>query len=486
GLKEAPRGGSALVVDELMGIHGKALDTPLRVEFSAPGSVAEIRVAFPQLNHAGTTSGNLSALGTLDEVFISEMSLQGKELKDPVFRASYAQMATWNERTLRLVSGDGFGLIMGAGLMALQVGNMQSLRDTLRQSVGTSVDVATSTAINTLLFIEGMAEISGFASKLALKLNWVVLTEAQQVPGLVKFGGILAGIASVIDGVRYGVYARDAYKTGDSGAMYSYLLSSSAMVSGGFISGWWARDGVFALLKTKGFNVVGLGPAGLATLLILSGMALAYGASELRSTAFEIWLRRTCFGIPNGAIKALPVWHTNSQEDMGEALMQIRAIASGMVADVAFASGMVGRGLAFLESVGTGQPVMAGKLTVNGTEYRRVDFRVSMPGWVAGSGGWSVQLTGGGKTLFSESDNAPGGENHHQFSGPEGYYLHDWWQTGVTGDGGREQAPWCMNLKVSMLVPQSSTPEVTLSVGYWPDSQDAENKLGMTLNATQG
>lgn len=80
-----------------------------------------------------------------------------------------------------------------------------------------------------------------------------------------------------------------------------------------------------------------------------------------------------------------------------------------MVADVAFASGMVGRGLAFLESVGTGQPVMAGKLTVNGTEYRRVDFRVSMPGWVAGSGGWSVQLTGGGKTLFSESDNAPGG-----------------------------------------------------------------------------
>ncbi|MBS0850168.1 hypothetical protein, partial [Citrobacter sp. JGM124] len=229
-----------------------------------------------------------------------------------------------------------------------------------------------------------MAEISGFASKLALKLNWVVLTEAQQVPGLVKFGGVLAGIASVIDGVRNGFHAWDAWRKGDIFASAVYISSAAIIIIGGAVSGFWAKAGVFALVETKSFNIMGLGPVGLATLLILSGMALAYGASELRSTAFEIWLRRTCFGIPNGAIKALPAWHTNSQEDMGEALMQIRAIASGMVADVAFASGRVGRGLAFLESVGTGQPVMTGKLTVNGTEYRRVDFRVSMPGWVAG------------------------------------------------------------------------------------------------------
>ncbi|HGD3423624.1 TPA: T6SS effector BTH_I2691 family protein [Enterobacter hormaechei] len=486
GLKEAPRGGGALVVDELMGIHGKALDTPLRVEFSTPGTVEEIRAAFPQINHAGSTSGNLSALGSLDEVFISEMSLQGKELKDPIFRASYAQMAKLNERTMRIVSGDGFGMMMGTGLMALQVVNMKGLGEQLRQSVGTDVDVAAGTAINTLLFIEAMAEMSGFASKLALKLNWVVLKETQQVPGLVKFGGVLAGIASIVDGIRNGLHAREAYKTRDSGAAWLYGISAGTMISGGIISGVWARAGVFALLGTESFSLLGLGPVGLATLLILTGMALAYEASELRSTAFEIWLRRTCFGIPNGAIDALPVWHTNSLEDMGEALMGIRAIAGGMVGDVAFASSMEGRGLAFLESVGTMTPVMAGKLDVNGTNYRRVDIRVSIPGWVAGSGGWLVQLTGGGKTLFSESVNAPGVENHYQHCGPEGYYLHDWWQTGVAGDDGREKAPWCLNLKVSLLVPESSTPEVTLNVAYWPDSQDAENKLGITINAKQG
>lgn len=160
-------------------LHGKALDTPLRIEFSIPGTVEEVPAAFPQLSHAGSTSGSLSALGGLDEVFISEMSLQGKELKDPIFRANYAQMAKLNERTACIVSGDGFGLVMAAGLMALQVGNQQSLRDALRQSVGTDVDVVADTTINTLLFIEGIAEISGFASKLAVKLNWVVLKEAQ-------------------------------------------------------------------------------------------------------------------------------------------------------------------------------------------------------------------------------------------------------------------------------------------------------------------
>lgn len=486
GQKEAPRGGGALVVDELMGIHGKALDTPLRVEFSVPGTVEDVRAAFPQLNHAGSTSGNLPALGELDDVFISEMSLQGKELKDPIFRASYAQMAKLNERTMRIVSGDGFGMMMGAGLMALQVVNMKALGEQLRQSVGTDVDMAANTAINTLLYIESMAEISGFASKLALKLNWVVLTEAQQVPALVKFGGVLAGMASIVDGIRNECHSWDAYKTGDTAASATYFLSGGAMLVGGGISIVYGFRGIFALGSTETVGFLGLGPAGWATLLILTGMALAYEAGELRSTAFEIWLRRTCFGIPNGAIDALPVWHTNSLDDLGEAMTEIRAIAGGMVADVAFASGMVGGGLAFLESVGTGTPVMAGRRTVNGIAYRRVDLRVSMPGWVDDLGGWSVQLTGGGKMLFSESENAPGVDNHYQHSGPEGHYLHEWWQTGVNGDDGEEKAPRSLNLKVSLLVPESSTPEVTLSVGYWPDRQDAENKLGTTLNATQG
>ena len=210
---------------------------------------------------------------------------------------------------------------------------------------------------------------------------------------------------------------------------------------------------------------------GLAVLLILAGMTLAYVANTLRSTAFEIWLRRTCFGIPNGAIDPLPVWHASSLKDMGEALTEIRAIAGGMVADVAFASGI---------------DILTGNPKVKGVDYRRVDFRVSMPGWVDGSGGWSVQLSGGGKSLFSESENAPGIDNHYQRSGPEGYDKHTWQRGGVTGEDGREKGPWSLSLMVSVWVPTGTTPEVTLTAAYWPDSTDPDNKLGMTIKATQG
>ncbi len=472
------RGGSALMVDELMGvqgekpgIRGQLLDTPVRVQFSVPGTLEEVRAAFPQMTHAGTTSGNLAVLGELEDVFISDMSLQGKGLKDPVFRASYSQMATLNERTMRIVSGEGAGLMLGAGLMALQVGNIQSLREEWRQSVGTDVDAVSNTAITTLLFIEGMAEVSGFASKLAVKLNWVVLSKAQQVPGLVRFGGVLGGIASIVDGIRNGVHGWDANKAGDTVSTYLYGTSAVALITSGILSGVSARAGIFALLGTESFSLLGLGPAGWAVLLILAGMALAYAANEQRSTAFEIWLRRTCFGIPNGAIDSMPVWHADSLEELSEALTGIRAIAGGMVADVAFASGA---------------DILTGNPTVKGVDYRRVDFRVSMPGWVDGSGGWSVQLTGGGKTLFAKSDNAPETADHDQRSGPEGYDKYIWQRDGVIGEDGQEKGPWSLSLMVSVWVPASRTPEVTLTASYWPDIKDPENKLSMTINATQG
>ncbi|MGF6192078.1 hypothetical protein [Serratia sp. 2723] len=130
--------------------------------------------------------------------------------------------------------------------------------------------------------------------------------------------------------------------------------------------------------------------------------------------------------------------------------------------------------------------ILTGNPTVKGVDYRRVDFRVSMPGWVDGSGGWSVQLTGGGKTLFAKSDNAPETADHDQRSGPEGYDKYIWQRDGVIGEDGQEKGPWSLSLMVSVWVPASRTPEVTLTASYWPDIKDPENKLSMTINATQG
>lgn len=108
-LKETARGGGALMVDQLMGIHGKTLDTPVRVEFSVPGELKDIVDEQPGIAKKAASSGNVQLLDEFDDVYISDMSLQGKGQKAPLFKASYAEIAQWNERTMRIFSGDGGG-----------------------------------------------------------------------------------------------------------------------------------------------------------------------------------------------------------------------------------------------------------------------------------------------------------------------------------------------------------------------------------------
>lgn len=67
---------------------------------------------------------------------------------------------------MRLISGDSAGLMLGAGLMALQVANWSDLLERPETSGGSDVDVVADISINNLLLIEGFTELSGFAS------NW--------------------------------------------------------------------------------------------------------------------------------------------------------------------------------------------------------------------------------------------------------------------------------------------------------------------------
>ncbi|AUJ81499.1 hypothetical protein CWI88_10785 [Enterobacter cancerogenus] len=459
------RGGSALVVDELMGMRGKALDTPVRVQYSIPGTLEEIRTELPHLDVTKGPFNNPAMVSDTHDLFISDLSLQGKGQTGTLVKASYAQLAQWNERGMRLISGDSVGLIFGAGLMALQVANWHDLTERLHNSMGTDVDVIADISINSLLFIEGFTELTGFASKLAIKQNWVVLSKAQQVPTLVRFGAVLGGIAAVVDGIRNGIHGWEAYKTGDTGATVAYGISAMALIASGVISGWYGAYGVFALTSTTG--LLGLGPAGWAALLIIAGIMLAYTANELRTTAFENWLRRTCFGIRDHNFNAV-VWEATNPDDLADAVVEYRAIVSGMVADVAFASAL---------DIFTGNP------TIQGVDYQRVDFRVAIPGWVEGRSARSLTLSSGSAELFSESSNVPGIENHHRDNGPEGYYKYAYRVDGSDDKNGKMTEPKSLSIVVSTWVAKNRMPEVTLEAEFWPDKADPEYKLGLTLSA---
>ncbi|RYJ12636.1 hypothetical protein C5Y41_24540 [Rahnella variigena] len=457
------KGGSAAVVDEIMGMRGKELDTPVKVQYSTLGTLEQLKSELPHLNVTEKPFNNPAMMKDFNELFISDVSLQGKGQKTPIVKASYAQMAKWNERGRRYISGDSAGLILGAGLLGLQLADWKSKADALKNSVGTDVDALADYAINRLLVLEGMAEVAGFASKLAVKLNWVVLSEAQQVPKLVRFGGVLAGIAAVADGIRYAVLAAEARKKGDSDAADYYRDAAIVTILGGGTAIASALAGSFALL----------GPAGLAAILIITGIILAYEAAGLRSTAFEIWLRRTCFGIPGNYINNYPIWHAGSLEDLAEAVVEYRAIVSGMVADVAFASDL---------------DILTGTATVQSVKYRRLDFRVSMPGWVEGKSAWSATLTRDNDSvvLFSQSHNIPGFEDHYQLAGPDGYGKYQWHLDEENDENGKPTGVASLNVMVSVWVEQNRTPAVTLVTEYWPDKTEQDYKLGMTLNAQQG
>lgn len=242
-------------------------------------------------------------------------------------------------------------------------------------------------------------------------------------------------------------------------------MSAMALIASGVISGWYGAYGVFALTSATG--LLGLGPFGWATLLIIAGIMLTYTANELRTTAFENWLRRTCFGIRDHNFNGV-VWDTTNPDDLANAIVEYRAIVSGMVADVAFASAL---------DIFTGNP------TIQGVDYQRVDFNVAIPGWVEGRSARALTLTSGGTELFSESSNAPGIENHLRDNGPEGYYKYAYRIDGSDDKNGKAMEPKSLSIMVSTWVAKNRTPEVTLEAEYWPDKADPEYKLGLTLSA---
>lgn len=460
-------GGSMLVVDEIKGMRGKGLNTPLWVEFSVPGTLAKLKNELPGFMEK--PFNNPAMLDKLHDVYLSELSLAEKGTTGPVLKASYAHLAKYGEWSRRVVSGDSAGLILGTGLMAMQLFNLSELTDRLNKSVGTDTDVVADMTINTLLMMGGFSELSGFASKLVVKKNWVVLGAAGQVPGMVRFGAVLGGIAGIVDGIRDGANSLDAYKTKDYGVSGLLFASTLVKIIGGSVGIRYGAQGIFALASTAKTGFLGLGPAGWAAILLITGTMLAYEASKLRSTAFETWLRRTCFGIEAKRHADDIAWHADNMSDLAEALVDYRAIVSGMVADVAFASVLS----------------VTGRTTIDGVAYERVDLRVSLPGWGANRGGWLVSLhrAGDGKVLFSQSVSAPGRDDHYQAVEPAGYYQYSLAVNEETvEDGGEQKTANSLNLMVSVWTEQSRTTEVTLVASYWPDKTDAEYQMGLTVS----
>ncbi|AJJ05494.1 MULTISPECIES: T6SS effector BTH_I2691 family protein [Yersinia] len=344
------------------------------------------------------------------------------------------------ERTRRYASGNGLGMVLSAGMMWLQLRDWNENAKNLEKAIGNDTDASLKYYINRLMVLSAATEIAGFSRMLTIKNNWDVLPKHFVHP-LIRTGGVIAGVAAVVDGVRMGMLGWEAYKEGDKEAGSLYYKSAIFTALGGFISGGGAYLGIFTLL----------GPAGIGALLILTGAMLAFEASQLRSTPFEVWLRRSCFGIPHDNDV---VWHEDSLQDLNASLTAFNAIVNGMAVEVGY------EGLSELQ----------------GIRYTKLELRLSLPGCKETTSAWELRLTGGeaNTVLLAETHNVPG-KLDHRLAAPTSEYYSGRYKRAAEGNN--------LEIRAEVWVNESRYGKATLDVNYWPDKTDPQYQLALVVNA---
>lgn len=441
------RRGNTSAIDWVAGIKNKTLlSQKIRVQKSFLGTLDDIEKTLKEIGHTSLPLNNPALLNHFHDMHISNISLQNKAGVN--LMASRSQIDAFNERMRRYISGNGFGVVLAAGMLGLQMADWGAKAKSLQDAVGNTPDAFADYAINRLLVFGAIAETAGFGHMLTIKKNWLVLGEDFVHP-LVKFGGVLAGVASVVDGVRMLIDGWGARVSGDKDAGNYYIAAGLVTIFGGAVSGGGAFLGVFTLFSETWL----LGPAGWGAALILAGMILAYEANQERSTPFEIWLRSCCFGIPHNSDI---VWRAESLTDLNTALAAYNAITSGMVAEVA----------------------ITGTTSIQSIEYNRVDLKLCLPGYNEAASSWELNLTGGteNKVLFARTHNLSDKIDRSSIKHSENY--SDKFQQTIEKDN--------LMIRATVWVKQNVNPVVTLAASYWPDKSDIHNKLALTINAERG
>ena len=440
------KNGSTSATDWIIGIQQKnLLAQEIVVQKSILGTLEDIKRV---LEDIGQTDLPLSHPQLLDHVH--NMHISGISLQNPPhvnIMMSRPQIDAFNERMRRYISGNGFGVVLAMGMLALQMADWQAKAKSVQDAVNNTPDAVADYAINRLMVTGAVAETAGFAHMLTIKKNWIVWGPDFVHP-LVKFGGVLAGAASVVDGVRMAVNGGEAYDDGDNSAAWRYGAAALVTVAGGTISGAGALFGIFTLFSEAFL----LGPAGWGAVLILQGMILAWEASHKRSTPFEVWLRSCCFGIPHDSDF---VWHENSEKDLNSALEAYYAITSGMIAEID----------------------ITGTAAIQTVDYNRVDIKICLPGYDDTISAWELFLEGGdNNVLFSKSHNRTAVKDRASITYSERY--SDSYQQSLENGS--------LIIRITVWVKQSSNPVVTLVTNYWPDKSDTHNKLALTIRTARG
>ena len=419
----AATGGLINITDE------KLLNLPLTIRITTTDLQAS--AALEALPDNTSLPEKISAMHGLR---VSSVSLKGN-LNAPI---AVPPETLLTERNRRFLSGNSVGLVLSAVMLGLQISDWQHNSDNLAQTVGNHTDASMTLAINRLMVLSAASEIGGFSHMLMTRMSWQALDDSGFVHPLIKAGGVIAGAAAVIDGIRMFIQSFSSYKSGDTLSSGLYLFGSISTIAGGtlgVISSW---NGVFALT----------GMAGLGALLILVGAGIAYAAEQYRSTPLEVWLRCSCFG--KNRHDSDMVWHANVKEDLPRMLEAWYAVISGTVAEIAFSAPMI----------------------IYGEYYREVKIKLVLPGYKDGISALQYTLASGDMELASVSLNVAQQPDttriHPRCTNPQSTRI-------VTDEA--------VIMLICISIRESQCPSAALSAHFWPDVTNAQYRESLTVMA---
>ncbi|HAT1683022.1 TPA: hypothetical protein I8Y21_003739 [Klebsiella oxytoca] len=416
---------------------------------------------YTELRHSGTSPEAvkrrpLTQISHLDNFPLSELRISSLTLADsPVSTTMLTPAQVQNtldnqsQMISRFVSGNGLGLVLSAGLLTLfQVNDLKDNLKAVTDAVGNNTEAGLKLLSSMMMTGSLLAECVGFTHMLSIpdpgKLAPNVPGVAEYVHPLLRSAGVIAGIAAVIDGIGMFMKSSDAKHSGDHASAWWYLFAGTSTFAGG----------VTATVAAYACQFTLMGPAGWAALLILTGAMLAIAGDNARSTPFEVWLRRCCFGNrdSDGADKDV-VWPVSTNPDVNNqnlnaALAAFNAIVNGMSAEVGYQDKL--------------------SEVVDGDD--QVKVRISLPGYNPLLSAWSyrLEIANSRSPLLEESRNTP--------DRPLIVEL-------------RNGLPLCKEEKGVMTITdetwvrsQDNAP-VTLTVNYWPDKTRPDAIMTLQITA---
>lgn len=220
----------------------------------------------------------------------------------------------------------GADLLLGLGSLWFQQDSLRKNYATLLNTPGSGSAEALAAVWSSSIGVMGVGvEIVGVGTQVLRPRLTTTVQAAGQVRTIMlgariaQYGGAIAAVSGVMDGVQYAFAASRTLSGGDSKAAIGYRVASVVAI-------------VSAVAGAKGalaFEATLLGPIGIALALGLAAFALARWAAKSESNPLELWARHSRWGIPT----KYRLW--TAALDFDAAVGALNAAVLGMTAELA-------------------------------------------------------------------------------------------------------------------------------------------------------